>query len=336
MRCSTLCGSPQWTGSPRTPWPSPSTCRTNCVTSSGSPRASICRSAATSAARRCAAITRSARRRPAGRCGSVSSASPDGVFSSYAGDRLRAGDVLDVMTPTGRFFTPLDPANAKHYVAIAAGSGITPVMSILASTLEVEPRSQATLIYVNRMTTSIMFLEELEDLKNRFPDRFWVLNFLSRKSQESDVLSGRINRAKLARLFTTVLPPTTSTSGSSVGHSRWSGGSGRPGLLRCRRGRIHTELFHVGALPPPPLAQPRRLSPAAAPSPSSSTAVRPRSSSSVTVSRSSTISSGPARTHPTRARTRSAAPAGPSSSKALSAWSGPTRSSPTRSAAVTY
>src|SRR5207344_24902 len=132
---------------------------------------------------------------------------PDGAFSSYASERLRPGDPLDVMTPTGRFFTPLDPANAKHYAAIAAGSGITPIMSLLASTLEAEPRSQATLLYGNRTTSSIMFLEELQDLKDRYPGRLWMLNFLSREPQESAVLSGRINRAKLARLFATVLPP---------------------------------------------------------------------------------------------------------------------------------
>ena len=132
---------------------------------------------------------------------------PGGAFSSYASERLRPGDLLEVMTPTGRFFTPLDLANAKHYAAIAAGSGITPIMSLLASTLEAEPLSQATLLYGNRTTSSIMFLEELQDLKDRYPDRLWMLNFLSREPQESAILSGRIDRARLARLFATVLPP---------------------------------------------------------------------------------------------------------------------------------
>ena len=85
---------------------------------------------------------------------------PDGVFSRYAAEQLGPGDVLDVMTPSGTFSTPLDPLQAKRYVAIAAGSGITPVLSILATALEVEPDSTAALIYVNRRTSTIMFLEE--------------------------------------------------------------------------------------------------------------------------------------------------------------------------------
>jgi len=176
---------------------------------------------------------------------------PRGAFSGYACERLQAGDVLEVMTPAGRFFTPLDPANAKHYVAIAAGSGITPVMSLIASTLEAEPRSQVTLLYGNRTTSSIMFLEELSDLKDRYPDRFWMLNFLSAEPQQAGLLSGRISRAKLARLFATVLPPGDVDEWFLCGPFEMVqeiqaalAGSGVDG------GRIHTELFHVGALPP--------------------------------------------------------------------------------------
>lgn len=183
---------------------------------------------------------------------------PGGAFSSYASERLRPGDLLEVMTPTGRFFTPLDPANAKYYAAIAAGSGITPIMSLLASTLETEPRSQATLLYGNRMASSIMFLEDLQDLKDRYPDRFWVLNFLSREPQESAVLSGRINRAKLARLFTTVLPPGEVDEWFLCGPFEMVQ-EVRAALASSGvdSGRIHTELFHVGALPPQPtVAQP--------------------------------------------------------------------------------
>jgi ring-1,2-phenylacetyl-CoA epoxidase subunit PaaE len=176
---------------------------------------------------------------------------PDGAFSGYASERLRSGDELEVMTPTGRFFTPLEPANAKHYTAIAAGSGITPVMSLLASTLEAEPLSQVTLLYGNRTTSSIMFLEELSDLKDRYPDRLWMLNFLSREPQESDVLSGRIDRARLTRLFATVLPP------GDVDEWFLCGPFEMVQEIRAvladsgvDSGRIHTELFHVGALPP--------------------------------------------------------------------------------------
>jgi ring-1,2-phenylacetyl-CoA epoxidase subunit PaaE len=180
---------------------------------------------------------------------------PGGAFSSYASERLRPGDLLDVMTPTGRFFTPLDPENARHYATIAAGSGITPIMSLLASALEAEPRSRATLLYGNRTASSIMFLEELQDLKDRYPDRFWMLNFLSREQQESAMLSGRINRARLARLFASVLPPG--------GVDEWFVCGPFDMVQEVRAAlasscvpdaRIHTELFHVGALPPRPAA----------------------------------------------------------------------------------
>jgi ring-1,2-phenylacetyl-CoA epoxidase subunit PaaE len=176
---------------------------------------------------------------------------PGGAFSSYASERLRPGDLLDVMTPTGRFFTPLDPANAKRYAAIAAGSGITPIVSLLASTLEAEPRSRATLLYGNRTASSIMFLEELADLKDRYPGRFWMLNFLSREPQESAVLSGRIDRAKLARLFATVLPPGDVDEWFLCGPFEMVR-EVRAALagFDVDSARIHTELFHVGALPP--------------------------------------------------------------------------------------
>ena len=187
---------------------------------------------------------------------------PGGAFSSYASERLQPGELLDVMTPTGRFCTPLDPANAKHYAAIAAGSGITPIMSLLASALEAEPRSQATLLYGNRTASSIMFLEELQDLKDRYPGRFWLLNFLSREPQEAAVLSGRINRAKLARLFATVLPPGEVDEWFLCGPFEMVREVRAALACSCvPDARIHTELFHVGALPPRPMAA---QSPAAA------------------------------------------------------------------------
>jgi ring-1,2-phenylacetyl-CoA epoxidase subunit PaaE len=177
---------------------------------------------------------------------------PDGAFSSYAAERLRPGDLLDVMTPTGRFFTRLDPANAKHYVAIAAGSGITPVMSLLATTLQAEPRSQVTLLYGNRTTSSIMFLEELQDLKNRYPDRFCLLNFLTREQRESGLLSGRIDRQRLTRLLAVMLPPEDVDEWFLCGPFDMVQ-EARLVLVACgvASGRIHQELFHVGALPPP-------------------------------------------------------------------------------------
>jgi ring-1,2-phenylacetyl-CoA epoxidase subunit PaaE len=130
---------------------------------------------------------------------------PGGAFSGWAHDHLRAGDQLAVSAPAGRFTTALHPTRARRYAAIAAGSGITPIMSIAATILEREPQSEVAIAYGNRTTASIMFLEELQDLKNRHPERFEVLYVLSREPQAAELLSGRLDRARLTRLFDTVL-----------------------------------------------------------------------------------------------------------------------------------
>ena len=145
---------------------------------------------------------------------------PDGVFSGYAAEQLQPGDVLDVMTPSGTFSTALDADTAKRYVAVAAGSGITPVLSILATALEVEPLSTAALIYVNRRTSTIMFLEELEDLKNRFPDRFQLIHVLGQEAdRRRDALRSARCRAAGPDPGHHPARSTTSTNGSSAG--RW-------------------------------------------------------------------------------------------------------------------
>lgn len=181
-----------------------------------------------------------------------------GVFSGYAHTRLRAGDTLEVMTPTGRFHAPLDPGRARHHVAVAAGSGITPVLSIVATTLAVEPRSRVTLLYGNRTTAGIMFLEELFDLKNRFCQRFQLVNVLSREEQEAELLNGRLDGPRLGRLLDTLVPG---------GGDEWFLCGPRAMIEEARatllgRGvegsRIHSELFHAGA----DRAAPRRAVPA--------------------------------------------------------------------------
>jgi ring-1,2-phenylacetyl-CoA epoxidase subunit PaaE len=131
---------------------------------------------------------------------------PGGRFSTFAHDRLQAGDTIDVMTPDGRFFTALDPANAKHYVAFAAGSGITPVLALIKTTLASEPRSQFTLVYGNRTIDSIMFHETLEDIKDTYLDRFALYHFLSREHQEIDLFNGRLDGAKCKLLLDSLLP----------------------------------------------------------------------------------------------------------------------------------
>jgi len=119
-----------------------------------------------------------------------------GVFSTFANEQLRAGDVLQVMPPQGRFYVELSPENSKLYVAFAVGSGITPIISILKSTLEQEPHSRFLLFYGNRGFDHIVFREQLEALKNRYPERLAVHHILSRESLGSDLFFGRINGEK--------------------------------------------------------------------------------------------------------------------------------------------
>ncbi|TNE56713.1 MAG: phenylacetate-CoA oxygenase/reductase subunit PaaK [Bacteroidetes bacterium] len=121
---------------------------------------------------------------------------PGGVFSTFANEQLQTGDELRVMPPQGRFFTELSPENQKLYVAFAAGSGITPVMSILKSVLHQEPESRFMLFYGNRGFDHIIFHEQLETLKNRYPDRLVVHHVLSRESLGSDLFFGRLNGEK--------------------------------------------------------------------------------------------------------------------------------------------
>lgn len=131
---------------------------------------------------------------------------PEGLMSTWLNRHVQPGDTLQVMTPMGSFTCPTRPELARHHVGIAAGSGITPVLSLLTTALEEEPHSQATLVFGNRRTDTIMFLEELMDLKNRFPGRFTLLNVLSREPQESALLTGRIDRAKLEELLASLIP----------------------------------------------------------------------------------------------------------------------------------
>jgi ring-1,2-phenylacetyl-CoA epoxidase subunit PaaE len=123
-----------------------------------------------------------------------------GLFSSYANEQLKKGDVLEVMPPVGKFYTPLDPQQKKNYVAFAAGSGITPVISIIKTTLRTEPKSQFTLVYGNRNKNSIIFKEELEGLKDKFIDRFRIIHILSRERTDAAINSGRIDTNKLGEL----------------------------------------------------------------------------------------------------------------------------------------
>lgn len=130
---------------------------------------------------------------------------PGGRFSTFANEILRPGAQLDVMPPEGRFTA--DATYGRRLVFFAAGSGITPVLSIIRSALAAGPESRVTLFYGNRTTTSIMFREALEDLKDRYLDRLSVFHILSRESQDIDILNGRIDAEKVALLARTVVRP---------------------------------------------------------------------------------------------------------------------------------
>lgn len=131
---------------------------------------------------------------------------PGGRFSTWANTALKAGDTLEVMPPVGKFSKVPDPARSRHYVAFAAGSGITPVLSILRTLLEGEPQSRCTLVYGNRHKGSILFKDALEGLKDRYLSRFRLIHVLSRERTDSLVNSGRIDAAKCSYLFQHLLP----------------------------------------------------------------------------------------------------------------------------------
>ena len=124
----------------------------------------------------------------------------NGRFSIFANEKLKAGDTLEVMEPVGKFYSELNPVNKKNYLAFAAGSGITPVISIIKTTLRTEPQSSFTLVYGNRSRSSIIFFEELEGLKNKYIDQFNLIHILSRERTETPLNYGKINTAKLNEL----------------------------------------------------------------------------------------------------------------------------------------
>ena len=134
---------------------------------------------------------------------------PGGVFSTWINEHLKAGDTLQVMAPEGRFFVPLAPTEARHYLGIAGGSGITPILSIMKTVLAAEPRSRFTLIYANRRQRSTMFMEEIEDLKNRYLTRLVLHLVFSQEQMDVPLNSGRLDRAKLAEFVGPLIDPAS-------------------------------------------------------------------------------------------------------------------------------
>lgn len=126
---------------------------------------------------------------------------PGGMFSIWANDTLKPGTVLDVMPPMGHFNTPLSAENKKHYLAFAAGSGITPMLSIIKTTLLTEPQSTFTLFYGNRASSSVIFKEELAELKDLYLGRFKLVYVMSREQQDIELFNGRITKEKCEQFF---------------------------------------------------------------------------------------------------------------------------------------
>ncbi len=172
---------------------------------------------------------------------------PGGAFSTWACSDLRPGMQLEVMTPKGNFGTDISPDTARHHVALGAGSGITPLLSIVASVLAGEPRSTVTLLYGSRGSAQIMFGEELADLKDTYPSRFQLLHFLSREPQASPLRAGRLDADKLDGVLGPLVPLDADAwylCGPNEAVGTWAG------VLQARGvdpERVHREIFHRGA-----------------------------------------------------------------------------------------
>jgi len=130
-----------------------------------------------------------------------------GVFSNWANDSLKPGDEVEVMAPHGSFTWAFQAGAANHYVGFAGGSGITPVLSLLKTALLTEPESRFTLFYGNRDSNSIIFLEALAQLKNRFMDRLEVHHFLAEEAEEFELFNGMLDRAKCDEILATLIDP---------------------------------------------------------------------------------------------------------------------------------
>jgi ring-1,2-phenylacetyl-CoA epoxidase subunit PaaE len=169
----------------------------------------------------------------------------DGLFSTYANEQLQTGQELEVLPPTGKFYTELRPDNRKRYLAFAAGSGITPVLSLIKTTLAVEPASHFTLVYGNRHRPSIIFREHLEALKNRYMHRLSLHHVLSREEMDIPLYRGRIDAAKCEELCTRVIDLSSTDEIYLCGPEEMifsvKGWLEQQGV---EKKKIHFELFH--------------------------------------------------------------------------------------------
>jgi ring-1,2-phenylacetyl-CoA epoxidase subunit PaaE len=169
-----------------------------------------------------------------------------GRMSTWLNDVVRPGDVVDVMTPLGSFTCPTQPDASRHHVAIAAGSGITPVLSIITAVLEEEPHSRVTLLYGNRRTSSIMFLEELADLKNRYPERLQLVHVLSREPQDVELFTGRLEADRVSRILAALAPVDSVDEWYLCGpYGMVTGSQELLAAAGVDSHHVHHEVFHV-------------------------------------------------------------------------------------------
>jgi ring-1,2-phenylacetyl-CoA epoxidase subunit PaaE len=170
-----------------------------------------------------------------------------GLFSTFANNELQVGDELEAMPPAGDFYVEVDPTKARNYIAFAAGSGITPILSIIKTHLSAEPKSTFQLFYVNRTVSSIILKEELDALKNIFFNRLEIFHFLTREHRNIPLLNGRIDREKLQDIFGSICQV------EAVDHCFVCGPKEMIFLVRdeleaagLSRDNIHYELFFSG------------------------------------------------------------------------------------------
>lgn len=185
---------------------------------------------------------------------------PGGRFSNYANDVLKAGDTLEVMPPVGDFTIDIDPTRPRRGVVLVAGSGITPALSLVSTSLEMEPMSRWTVVYGNRTVSSIMFLDELEGLKDRFHPRLQILHVLSREGSDVPLLSGRIDAEKIRTIHDRLLGSDPIDDWYLCGPFEMvSMARATLGEMGVEDSDIHDELFFAGpvdlsTLPPEPPA----------------------------------------------------------------------------------
>lgn len=173
-----------------------------------------------------------------------------GQFSTWANENLKVGDVLEVMPPQGVFFQKAAKTGGKHYLGFAAGSGITPILSIVKAVLSRKQDATFTLVYGNRSWKQTMFSEQIMDLKDRFKERLQLINIFSRELNDSEIFNGRIDEEKLQQLFQAGLIPAETDHCFACGPEEMMNAveTVLP-TLGIERNKIHTERFNTGTAP---------------------------------------------------------------------------------------